>query len=112
MSKGLTVKGIAKLEAKLRKGTNLSDVKNVVKLNGSELQASAMKFAPVDTGYLKRNIHLSIENSGMTARISSDASYAAYQEYGTRYQTGTPHVKPAYNKQKPHFKSDLNKLMK
>lgn len=112
MSKGLTVKGIAKLEAKLRKGTNLSDVKNVVKLNGSELQESAMRFAPVDTGYLKRNIHLSVENSGMTARISSDASYAPYQEYGTRYQAGTPHVKPAYNKQKPQFIDDMKKLMK
>ena len=27
-------------------------------------------------------------------KVSSDVEYAFYQEFGTRYQSGTPHVRP------------------
>ena len=47
-----------------------------------------------------------------TARVKSEAEYAPYQEYGTRYQPGKPHIRPAYNKQKKRFVRDMRRLMK
>ena len=80
--------------------------------NGGEMQQKAMEYAPVDTGFLKRAISLSIEDNGMTAIVRSEADYAGYQEWGTRYQPGTAHVGPAFKAQKPKFKEDMKKIVR
>ena len=108
----LSVKGTAELKSKLRRNANLDDVKNVVKLNGSEMHRAAQRYAPVKTGALKRNIKLYSEDNGFTAKVASEAEYAPYQEYGTRYQPGTPHIRPAYHEQKRQFVTDMKRLMK
>lgn len=108
----LVVKGADDLIKKLKKNANLNDVKNVVKLNGSEMQGKAQHHAPYNTGFLQRHIMLHIEDNGLTARVSSEAEYAGYQEWGTRFQSGTPHIRPSYHEQKGEFKSDLNRLTK
>ena len=38
--------------------------------------------------------------------------YSAYVEYGTRFQSAQPFVKPAYNVQKGVFIKDLERLLK
>jgi HK97 gp10 family phage protein len=108
----LSVKGVDQLVGKLKRNANLNDVKNIVKMNGSEMQRKAKRFAPVDTGNLERNIQLYIENNGFTAKTVSEAEYAGYQEYGTRYQPGTPHIRPAFHQQKRQFVKDMRRLMK
>lgn len=108
----IKLKGADALIGKLKRNADLSDVKNVVKLNTSEMQRKSQRFAPVDTGTLKRNIKQSTEDSGFTGKVTSTSEYAAYQEYGTRYQSGKPHIRPAYNQQKVQFKKDMNRLMK
>jgi HK97 gp10 family phage protein len=113
MAKGsFQVTGIKELSAALKKRANLDDVKRVVQMNGSEMARAMNAHAPSDTGNLKRMIKLSMHDDGFTVKVISGAEYAAYQEYGTRYQTGTPHVRPAYNQQRPKFLSDMKRLMK
>lgn len=109
---GVKLIGFEKLEAKLTKNMDLSAVKTVVKKNGSEMQKKAKKEAPVDSGHLQGMIMLEITDSGMTAEVESTAEYAAYQEYGTRFMKGKPHIRPAFDEQKGKFKSDLGKLVR
>lgn len=113
MAKGtLKIKGTADLIGKLRRNATLDDVKHVVRLNGSEMHRSAQRHAPVDTGNLKRAIKLDVEDDGFTAKVASTANYAPYQEYGTRYQSGKPHIRPAYYEQRQKFIKDMKRLMK
>lgn len=104
--------GIDALEKALKKNANLDDIKNVVKLNGAELQKNAQRKASVDTGFMKRSIVLELEDGGMTARITSMAEYSAYVNYGTRFQTANPFMTNSFNVQKPIFLSDISKVLK
>lgn len=117
----IKLEGMEKLQVKLKKNVQMSDVKRVVRKNGSELQKKAQKNAPVGTpqstgipgyvgGTLKRSIGLDITDGGMTAEVEPTAEYAAYVEYGTRYMNAQPYMRPSYTVQKEKFKSDLKKL--
>ena len=116
--------GLEELQAALRERVNLDAVKKVVKLNGAEMQAQAQRnaqfrghyegrrFVP-PTGTLKRSIKgPNMKNGGLTAQVETGVDYAAYVEYGTRYMSAQPYMKPAFNKQKAQFKSDLERLTK
>lgn len=109
---GVKLIGFEKLEAKLTKNLDLSKVKATVKKNGAQLQKKAQKEAPIDSGHLHDVIFLEITDGGMTAEVESTAEYAAYQEYGTRFMKGKPHIRPAFDEQKGKFKSDLGKLVR
>lgn len=112
MGNMIYIDGMDKLTAKIKKCQNLDPIKKVVKQNGSELQSKAQKNAPVDTGNLKRNITLEIKSNGMSAECESQAEYAPYVEWGTRYMDAQPHIKPAFNDQKNQFKRDLERVVK
>lgn len=82
----IKITGIDKLQMKLKKNVQMSDVKKVVRKNGSELQKKAQKNAPVGTpqstgipgyvgGTLKRSIGLDITDGGMTAEVEPLAEY-------------------------------------
>ena len=87
-------------------------MQQVVKKHGGELQREAMRLAPVDTAALKRSIEIEILDGGYTAKVSPYMHYAVYQEYGTRYQSGTPYMRPAfYNRVKP-FIDELKGMIK
>lgn len=82
----------------------------VVKNNTEELKGYAMELAPYDTGFLKGSF---ITNYyGMTGEAIAQASYAGYQEYGTRYQPGKPFMRPAMWVVQPMFEKDLTDVMK
>lgn len=111
MARGsLEFRGIADLSKGLKERATLNDVKNVVKLNGSEMHRSAQRNSPVDTGNLKRGIMLSMEDDGFVAKVASTASYAPFQEWGTRFQPGTPHIRPSYFEQRNKFINDMKRL--
>lgn len=98
---------LAELEAKDLKA------KQVVKKNGAEMHAKAQRYAPVDTGTLKRSITLEIKDNGMTAEVDGGhVNYAVYQEYGTRYQSGTPFIRPSHKEQKEIFKKEMRDILK
>lgn len=112
MGNMIYIDGIDKLTAKIKKCQNLGPIKKVVKQNGSELQKKSKINAPVATGNLKRNIALELKNNGMTAECESQAEYAPYVEWGTRYMEAHPHVKPPFEDQKKQFKHDLERVVK
>lgn len=123
MAKTIIIVGMEKLEKKLKKNTDLSAVRTVVKKNGSEMQAKAQKHAPVGTpastgipnykgGRLKQSISLEIADAGMTAEVEPKAHYGAYVELGTRFMKAQPYLKPAFDEQKGKFKQDMDKLVR
>ena len=109
---GIKLKGAKELKVKLSKCTDMGPVKQVVRKHTSELQQKAMRNAPVDTGALKRSIMLDISDGGMTGVVEPTVEYAPYVEWGTRYMSAQPFMKPAFDEQAPQFKSDLDRLMK
>ena len=78
---GVKLIGFEKLEAKLTKNMDLSKVKATVKKNGAQLQKTAQKNAPIDTGNLRQKITLEITGGGKTAEVESTAEYGAYVEW-------------------------------
>ena len=106
----IKLEGMEKLQVKLKKNVQRRDIKRVVKENGKALQEASQRKAPVDTGTLKRSIGLEIRDGGLTAEVEPTAEYAAYVEYGTRYMSAQPYMRPSYTAQKEKFKSDLKKL--
>lgn len=83
----------------------------VIRNNTERLKASAKEKAPVDTGFLKNHITSSYPNS-LEGHVKSEAAYSGYQEYGTRFQTGTPHIRPALREIEPQFKKDMADVLK
>ena len=83
----------------------------VIRNNTERLKASAKAKAPVDTGFLKNHITSSYPNR-LEGHVKSEAAYSGYQEYGTRFQTGTPHIRPALQEIEPLFKQDMNDVLK
>ena len=109
--KNVSLKGVSELTKKLKANTNLKDVKQVVKQNTAELTQGAQRKAPVDTGNLRRSINMDLSDGGLTGKVKPTADYAPYLEYGTRFQSAQPFMRPAFNKQKAKFKSDMDKLV-
>lgn len=120
--------GIEELDKILKKNAKLTDVKRIVRHNGSELQERAQDeadfrghygwvkgkgkcFIP-PTGKLKGSIGLDITDGGLAAEVEPSAEYAAYVELGTRKMDAQPYLKPAWNVQKAKFHRDMQKLVK
>lgn len=112
MDVGLEIVGLDKLRKKILKNLDLDEIKKAVKSNGADLQQKAMSSAPVDTGTLKRSITIEITNGGMEAHIQPTVGYAPYLEWGTRYMTAQPFMRPSFQSQVERFKSDLRRLVK
>lgn len=112
----IKVEGIEKLEKKLRKNITLDDVKRVVRVNGSQLQAKMHRNADFKKGYqtgtTKRSIGLELKDGGFTVEVGPETEYSPYLEYGTRYMDAQPFIKPAHDEQKEKFKSDMERLVK
>lgn len=106
----LEVKGADKLLARLRKGADLSDVSKVIEMNTAELARSAIKSAPVDTGFLRRSIVPEV--SAYKGAVKATAEYSPYIELGTRFMAAQPFIAPAFLTQKIKFLDDLKRLMK
>ena len=74
---GIKWSGMKELHAKIAKNVSLEAVKQVIKLNGAELQQTSMNLSLVDTGELKRSITLEIKDGGLTAVVAPHVNYAA-----------------------------------
>lgn len=108
----IKIVGAERLQRKLKSNINLDNVKRVVMQNGAELQGKAQDYAPVDTGFLKSSIGISITEHGFTAESGPTANYGEYVEYGTRRMNAQPYMKPAFEIQKEQFKRDMDKLVR
>ena len=87
-------------------------VKRKIQRTGLDAQRRAVQLAPVDTANLKRMIRNYIEENGYQSRVTSEAEYAIYQELGTRKQSGTPHIYPAFDLYKVQFINEMRGFLK
>lgn len=67
----------------------------------------AQEFAPVDTGELRDEIHGEGEGD-LAGSVVSSTDHSLFQEFGTRYQSGTPFMKPMSYAMKPKFIERMN----
>ena len=115
---GVQLEGVREFNRALNNFSTFREkAKEIVAKNGAEMQQKTQEYAPVDTGYLKRSVSLAISEGGNSATVESKTgegkdNYAVYQEFGTRYLSGTPHVKPAFDQQKEKFKEDFKRMVK
>lgn len=75
---------------------NLSDesIARALEQCGALWETTAKSLAPVDTGRLRNSIEHKAEGKN-TEVVQTNVEYAIYQEMGTRYQSGTPFLKPS-----------------
>ena len=106
------LEGFDKLQAKLKENVKLETVKAVVQKHGQEMQTTAHLICPRDTGNLANSITLESADNGFTAEVEPHTDYAAYVEYGTRYMSAQPYMRPAFIQESARFKEDLKKLTK
>ncbi|WP_424236322.1 HK97-gp10 family putative phage morphogenesis protein [Bhargavaea ginsengi] len=105
--------GMNKLVNKLDKGMNIdTPVKQIVRKHSSTINRNAQKQAPVDTGELRRSIRTEYQDGGLTGVTRAGAHYAPYVEYGTRFMTAKPFMRPAFYNSAWDFKEELEKLVK
>ena len=115
---GIEIKGIDKLQKKLRKNVDMAAVKKVVQFHVGQL-AERMKAQTqqsfkkgYSTGDTASSINVEITDGGLEARVGPTTNYAEYAEYGTRFMEAEPFVRPALDDQKDKFKADLKKLVR
>lgn len=119
--------GLDKLEKALKKNVTMSEVKMLVRKHGTQMNRNMINNADFKghwekvkggyefvepTGATKQSIHLEFSDGGMTVDSGPTTEYSPYLEEGTRFMDAQPFIGPAYNEQKPKFKSDLKKLVK
>ena len=113
----IKLEGDLKLKAKLASCKNLTAVKTIVKQNGHELNTKMQRNMEsayskgYSTGETKRSVTEAYSDGGMTATVGPETDYSPYVEYGTRYMTAEPAVRPAFQSQEPQFINDLKKLV-
>ena len=72
----------------------------------------AKGYAPVDTGRLRNSItHEAAPDEG-AVYIGTNVEYAPYQEFGTRYQSGTPFLRPAVENHLDEYKAIVESELK
>lgn len=104
--------GLDDLMKSVKNAAKLDDVKTIVKNDTALLQRTAQQNTPVDTGNLKRSETISIEDGGMTGKVTAHTDYAPYQEYGTRWIYGKFYMKKAADTAGRKFLSDMERLVK
>lgn len=104
--------GLERLTVTLKRSSSRTETLagQVVRNNTEKVKTIGQTKAPVDTKFLKGQIKSSYP-SKLEGRVKSAAFYAGYQEYGTRFQPGTPHIRPAIQEVEPQFKKDLTDVM-
>ena len=78
---------------------------------GALWESYAKQMAPVDTGRLRNSIEHYPEGTD-TVVVETDVEYAVYQEMGTRYQSGTPFMKPSGESNIDTFKTIIENELK
>lgn len=99
------------LDSKLKQLAELKDIQRAVKVNTSELENKAKRKVPVDSGNLKRSIEIDFADGGLTGIVKATAEYSAYVEFGTRFMTSQPYLRPSAFEQNVQFRKDLFRLM-
>lgn len=104
--------GIEKLEMTIYNAHSkaVEQANKVTKNNGERLKRKAKEEAPFETYFLQEQIVS--RYSPLTAIVHAQASYSAYQEYGTRFMPAQPFMKPSLLWVQPKYQKDMTDVMK
>lgn len=75
-----------------------------------DIQTTAQRLAPVDTGFLRSSIGVEITRSAagaVTAIVAPTADYAGFVELGTSRAPAQPFMQPAFDQHIPRLQAAL-----
>lgn len=104
--------GVEELQAHLldlAKKVDKQVSQEALKDSGAYLMRQAKANAPVDTGELRRGIKGSFK--GQSYEVVSTKAYSGYVEYGTRFMSAQPFMKPAFEDAKEHFERKIKRIL-
>lgn len=112
------------------KKNDIAKVKDIVKKHGAGLSAKTQsnmlkqytghyewkkgrgKVFVHPTGATRRSAIVEITDSGHVATVAPNTKYFSYLEYGTRFMKARPTLRPAFMREAPLFKNDIENLIK
>lgn len=114
------LKGARELQRAIAKRPMMmaTQTKTIVDKHGALLKKktaqnmAAAYTAGYSTGATKDSLSKTFSNAGMTVTVAPHSKYFAYLEYGTRFMSARPTLKPAFAYQSIQFVNDLKKMMK
>jgi HK97 gp10 family phage protein len=62
---------------------------------GEGMASTAFSLVPIDTGFLQSSIYASVD--GMQLELGATADYASFVEFGTRFMSAQPFLRPAFD---------------
>ena len=113
----ITLEGLDDLTAALKTKMDLTEVPQIVKKHGAKLSSrtqSNMQAAYThgySTGRTRRSVKPIFSDGGMTVSVGPATDYFPYLEYGTRFMSAMPTLKPAFDVQSQMFINELKRLM-
>ena len=118
----ITWSGDKELVKGLKERANMELVKKVVRKHTAGLQEQAQRNARfrghfegkrfvAPTGTLKRSIRSELSFDRLTGTVGPTVHYGGYVEWGTRFMSAQPYLKPAFTTVKSQFIADLKKLV-
>lgn len=89
--------------------------KVVVKKTAKDIEGTAKKLAPVDTGFLRSGIKTSdlrkVSQDTPAAEVVASASYSTYLEFGTSRMAPQPFMRPAVDKHADAFEQAMAQII-
>ncbi|MCD7125113.1 HK97-gp10 family putative phage morphogenesis protein [Limosilactobacillus caviae] len=113
----MTLEGLDELQTAIKAKMDLTEVPQVVKKHGAQLSSrtqSNMQTAYThgySTGRTRRSVKPIFSDGGMTVSVGPTTDYFPYLEYGTRFMSAMPTLKPAFDVQSQMFINELKRLM-
>lgn len=113
----ITLEGLDDLTAALKAKMDLTEVPQIVKKHGAQLSSrtqSNMQAAYThgySNGRTRRSVKPIFSDGGMTVSVGPTTDYFPYLEYGTRFMSAMPTLKPAFDVQSQMFINELKRLM-
>lgn len=114
----IRLNGIRELQTAIEKRKDLRPVQLIVAKRGAQLKErtianmNAAYTAGYSTGATARSVTNALSNGGLSATVVPHTEYFPYLEYGTRFMSPRPTLKPAFAYVSVQFINDLQKLMK
>lgn len=87
-------------------------VPRALEIIGQVAERYAKGYAPVDTGRLRNSISHEVAPDENAVYVGTNVEYAPYQEFGTRYQGGTPFLRPAIENHLDEYKQIVEEELK
>lgn len=85
-------------------------LETAIQENADDLQAVARRNAPVRTGFLRDHINV-VKQGPLHVDVTSEAPYASFVEFGTRYMAAQPYLMPAIEEVRPRAEDRVRSVL-